>query len=108
MKSVSRANHGEASHIDEHRARQGVVYGMLAYGLWGLIPLYFKLLTQVAPVEVLAQRVFWSFVFLSIVISLARRWSDLRPALRSWQIVLTLAVSTLLLALNWFTFIYAV
>ncbi len=93
---------------DPNHPRQGVIYGIIAYGCWGLIPLYFKLVSAVAPLEVLAQRVVWSFVFLALVVSLLGRWTQVRNAMRSGRVVLTLAASTLLLALNWFTYIYAV
>ncbi len=89
-------------------ARQGVVYGMLAYACWGLVPLYFKLVAEVSSEEVLAQRVVWSFVLLSLVITLLRRWPQALAALRTRGVLLTLTASTLLLSLNWFTYIYAV
>jgi chloramphenicol-sensitive protein RarD len=89
-------------------SRQGVIYGALSYGLWGLVPLYFKLVASVAPLEVVAQRVVWSFVLLTGLITLLRRWPDVRPALRSRPVMTALATSTLLLAFNWFVYIYAV
>jgi chloramphenicol-sensitive protein RarD len=90
------------------RAREGVVYGVLSYGLWGLIPLYFKLVDRAWPLEVLAQRVIWSWVLLAIVITLVGRWRDVAPAIRSKSVLPALAASTLLLAFNWFVYIYAV
>lgn len=92
----------------DNHPRQGVIYGVLSYGLWGLVPLYFKLVSEVAPVEVLAQRVFWSFVLLSGVLTLVGRWREVPPALRSKNVMLALVASTLLLAFNWFVYIYAV
>ena len=88
--------------------RQGVIYGILSYGLWGLVPLYFKLVADVSPPEVLAQRVIWSFVLLAAVVTLAGRWRDVRPALRSRSIMLALATSTLLMAFNRFVYIDSV
>jgi chloramphenicol-sensitive protein RarD len=88
--------------------RQGVIYGILSYGLWGLVPLYFKLVADVSPPEVLAQRVIWSFVLLALVVTLVGRWRDVGPALRSRPVMLALAASTLLLAFNWFVYIYSV
>jgi chloramphenicol-sensitive protein RarD len=89
-------------------SRQGVVYGVLSYGLWGLVPLYFKLVSSVAPQEVVAQRIVWSFVLLSLVLTLVGRWQEVLPALRSRPVMTALATSTLLLAFNWFVYIYAV
>lgn len=94
--------------IDHHRSRQGVVYGVLSYGLWGLIPLYFKLVSEVTPEEVLAQRVVWSCVLLALLITAVGRWKDVRPALASRSTLLMLSASTLLLGFNWFVYIYAV
>src|SRR5262245_8790473 len=94
---------------EEHRqARLGVIYGVLSYGLWGLIPLYFKWVAEVPPLEVLAHRVLWSLVLLGALIVALGRIADLRAAFRSRKVMLALLASTLLLALNWFTFIYAV
>ena len=89
-------------------SRQGVIYGALSYGCWGLIPLYFKAVATVPPVEVLGQRVVWSFAFLAVAVFVVRRWDALAKALGNRQVLLALAASTLLLAVNWFTYIYAV
>jgi chloramphenicol-sensitive protein RarD len=89
-------------------ARQGVIYGVLSYGLWGLVPLYFKTVASVAPREVVAQRIVWSFVLLAAIITVVGRWREVGPALRSRPVMLALATSTLLLAFNWFVYIYAV
>ena len=89
-------------------SRQGVIYGVLSYGLWGLVPLYFKLVADVSPPEVVAQRIVWSFVLLGIVMTVLGRWREVLPALRSRPVMTALATSTLLLAFNWFVYIYAV
>jgi chloramphenicol-sensitive protein RarD len=94
--------------IESKRSQTGAVYGILAYGCWGLIPLYFKLVAGVPPLEVLAHRVVWSLALLTIIVTAMRRWPDLRPALASRKVLVTLCASTLLLSLNWFTYIYAV
>src|SRR5689334_21253111 len=90
------------------RSRIGVLYAIASYGFWGLIPLYFKLVQDVSPLEVLAHRVLWSCVLLTGVASILRRWTDVRRALRARKTLLLLGISTALLALNWFTYIYAV
>lgn len=91
-----------------NRPRQGMIYGVLSYGLWGLIPLYFKLVADVWPPEVLAQRVIWAWLLLAVLITLVGRWGEVGLALRSKPIMLALGASTLLLAFNWFVYIYAV
>ena len=91
-------------------ARLGVFYGLAAYGLWGVFPLFFKALFYygAAPLEVLAHRVIWSFAFLAVVITAQRRWRELIAALRTPRVLAMLAASTVLIALNWLTFLWAV
>lgn len=85
-----------------------VAYGMAAYGLWGLIPLYFKTVAQVAPAEVLAHRAIWSFVVLVIAVRLLGRWDDLKQSICHGKILLMLGLNATLISLNWLTFIYSV
>lgn len=89
-------------------ARQGVVYGLLAYTLWGCVPVYFHAVSAVAPLEVLAHRVVWSAVFLLLFTWLRGRGRDLRAAFADRRTVLTLAATTILIATNWYTFIWTV
>lgn len=88
--------------------QQGVVFGVAAYGLWGLIPLYFKLVSHVPSTEVLAHRALWSFVALCAVICFLGRWSDVRRCLGNRRVALMLALNSFVIALNWLIFIYAV
>lgn len=86
----------------------GFAFGIAAYGLWGLIPLYFRLLRAIPPLEVLAHRAAWAFATLAIIILVLRRGPAVAAALRNRRTVLTLACSTALIAANWFGYIYAV
>ncbi len=60
-----------------HRPRFGVLYGIAAYGSWGVFPLYFKAVASVPPVEVLAHRAIWSFVVLAVIVAIVGRWNEL-------------------------------
>ena len=86
----------------------GLIYGVLAYLCWALIPIFFRLTRQMPPLLVLGHRIIWSFLFFVILIALERRMGDLLSAARSKRILLALLVSALLVATNWGTFIYAV
>jgi chloramphenicol-sensitive protein RarD len=88
--------------------RAGLLYGLAAYLWWGFVPLYFKLLTAVPVFEVLSHRIFWSLLFLTLLIGVQRRWREVAGAIRSQRLVLILMVTTLLLATNWGVFIWAV
>lgn len=94
--------------MSESHARAGLAYGLAAYGSWGLIPLYFKAVAHVGPVEIIAHRIVWSCIFLGLVVASMRRWDALRAALRRRDVRRTLVATTLLIAGNWFIFIYAV
>ena len=76
--------------------------------MWGLFPLYFKAVAFVPAVEMLAHRIVWSLLFLSIVTTLRRDWRPIGKALRSPRLLATLMLSACLIAVNWGVFIWAV
>ncbi len=86
----------------------GVLYAALAFAWWGLFPLYFRIVTTVAPVEILAHRIVWSMVFLVLVLALRRQWAWLARVLRQPEVLAAFAVSAVLLASNWLTYLWAV
>jgi len=89
-------------------SQTGISYGVAAFGFWGLIPLYFKAVALVMPLEVLAHRALWSFMTLAILVWWLGRWSELWREFRSGKLLVMLGLSTILIAGNWLTFIYAV
>lgn len=90
------------------RQREGLAYGLAAYGWWGMVPLYFKLLRQVPPLEMLAHRIVWSVVFLVALIVASRRWRDVGTALQSGGTLGLFLASTVLIAINWYVYVYGV
>lgn len=88
--------------------RTGSLYAAAAFGFWGLTPIYYKLLPDVPPVEVLAHRVVWSVVFGAVFVSLTRAWPAVRAALGSAQTLRALALTAALVSTNWLIYIYAV
>ncbi len=94
--------------IEKHGSHYGILYGIAAYGSWGIFPLYFKTVANVPPVEVLAHRALWSFVMLAVLVGLLGRWKEVWRELHSRKLLLMLALSTLFIAANWLMFIYAV
>jgi chloramphenicol-sensitive protein RarD len=88
--------------------REGLVYGLAAYGLWGVVPLYFCLITgEVGPDEILAHRVLWSAVFLAVVLTLSRRWDAILRCFRSRRLLVPLTCSAILVGINWLVYIYS-
>lgn len=99
----------EADHAErQRRTRVGVVYGVLAYGAWGVVPFYFKAVSAVPAMQVLMHRIVWSVVLLSLLMLLRRQWGVARNALRHRRTALTLLASSVLIAINWFVFIWSV
>jgi chloramphenicol-sensitive protein RarD len=96
--------------MTEHpsRTRAGLLLGLGAYSLWGFLPLYFKAIAQVDSVEIVAHRIIWSLVFLAALASALRRWPQIRAAITSPRVALTLALTAVLIAVNWLVYIWAV
>jgi chloramphenicol-sensitive protein RarD len=88
--------------------RNGLAYGFAAYGFWGLVPIYFKAVAAVPALEVLAHRVVWSVVVLAAVLTLQRRWSEVRAAVSHRRTFAVLFLSAVLVGVNWYIFIWAV
>ena len=84
------------------------MYGAVAYGVWGLFPLYFALLDSVSPMEVVAHRVVWSLVFLAVVLFIIRGWRNLVRTMRSKRTFGLLALAALFLSINWGVYVWAV
>jgi chloramphenicol-sensitive protein RarD len=87
---------------------RGALYGVGAYGLWGVFPLYFRLLERSGALEVVVHRVLWSLVLCLGIVAATRSWVDLRRTLAVPRRVVPLGVGALLLALNWGVYVYAV
>jgi chloramphenicol-sensitive protein RarD len=92
-----------------HDERRGLFFGLAAYGLWGLMPLYFKLvIDRVNPLELVGFRVGWSFLFLCVVVTAVGGWQRVASALGQKRVMLVLAASTVMIGANWISYVYAV
>ena len=89
-------------------SRVGILAGLAAYGLWGLIPLYFAVLRHVSPYEILAQRIVWCGLFMTLLVTITGRWPDVRRSLASRRVVGVFLVTSLLLSINWLVYIHGV
>ena len=92
---------------DTAHTRAGLAYGIGAYTLWGVLPLYLHLLKAVPPAQVLSHRVLWSLLLLAAVILATRRLRPLLAVARG-RMLLMLTASAALIAVNWFVYIWAV
>lgn len=87
---------------------RGVIYAVLAYTLWGVLPLYWKAVDDTPAIEILAHRIVWSMVFVGLILTVRRNWGWLGNALHQPRIILTIVASGILLSVNWFTYIWGV
>ncbi|THD72663.1 EamA family transporter RarD [Thalassobius vesicularis] len=88
--------------------KSGILALVGACTVWGLSPLYYKLLAHIPPIEVLAHRTLWSFVFFAVVLMVQGRLGQLRTALGSVRSVLVIAFASLMISINWFFFIVSI
>ncbi|GAA0812788.1 EamA family transporter RarD [Colwellia asteriadis] len=88
--------------------RSGYINAVSAYVMWGFAPIYFKLLTDIAPGEILIHRILWSSVFLLLLVVVMKKLPQFINACQQPKIIAKLALSASLLAVNWFLFIWAV
>ncbi len=89
-------------------ARNGFLFGLGAYALWGVLPLYFKAIADVPATDIVAHRVLWSLPFLALLIALNRGWPAVRAVLGQPKTLRLLSLSALLIGTNWLLYIYAV
>ena len=88
--------------------KKGIAYALLAYLMWGVFPIYFKLMQQVSAVEILMHRVIWALVFVLLVLAARREWSWLGQALRKPAVMLRFFASAFMLSVNWYMYVWAV
>ena len=86
---------------------RGLVHGIIAYALWGVVAAYWKLLSHVSPIELLAHRALWGLLAFMVLVALSKQLGLVLDALRDFRVLGTMAVSATLLAINWGIFVWA-
>lgn len=86
----------------------GILSTATAFTLWGIFPLYLKLLKSVPALEILSHRVVWSIVLLSVILGLRRQWTWVNKIRQHPRIALVFVASAAMLATNWVVYIWAV
>jgi chloramphenicol-sensitive protein RarD len=87
--------------------RSGVVMAVVAYALWGILPLYFLLLQPAGAFEIVALRILFSLVFCALIITVTRKWPALIAILRQPRIVFTMGLAAVFIYVNWQVYVYA-
>lgn len=87
---------------------KGVILAVVAYFLWGISPIYWKLFQTVPVDEVLAHRCIWTFVFMCLIMAVKNDFSWVRNAFQNPLSLVFPAIAALLLGINWYTYTWAV
>jgi chloramphenicol-sensitive protein RarD len=93
------------------RARQrrlGLAYAFATYGFWGLFPIYLKAVARTPVLELLCHRITWAAILLAIVVGQQRQIGEVLAAFRDRRTLMVLSASTVLIAVNWLVYIFAV
>jgi len=88
--------------------RGGIISAVSAYTMWGIAPLYFKLIQHIGADEILVHRVVWSTLLLLLVVLFSNKWRSFVQIISQPKVVLRLTISATFLGVNWFMFIWAV
>jgi chloramphenicol-sensitive protein RarD len=94
--------------LNDKSLKAGVIFALAAYCMWGIAPLYFKLLVSVPAIEIVMHRIVWSVLVLCVLLLLRGKFTQVIVAARDPKILRVLLVTGLLLAANWLLFIWAV
>ncbi|WP_143965769.1 EamA family transporter RarD [Gordonia zhaorongruii] len=87
---------------------RGVIAGFLAYGSWGLFPLFFDALRPTGPWEILAHRIVWTLLLCVVVLLVLRDWRWVRELRGQWRLLAGVTVAAFLIAVNWVVYVAAV
>ncbi|MCM3767183.1 EamA family transporter RarD [Neobacillus niacini] len=98
--------------MKKNEVQLGTIHAAFSYLLWGLLPIYWKLLNTVEAKEILANRVFWSFVFMLLILVFSKKLGLLVETLKGFaqrkKQMYALIVASVLISINWFVYIWAV
>ena len=87
--------------------KNGILYGIGAYALWGFFPIYWKFLHHIPAIQLISHRIGWSFILLMLVIFLTKQWTDFRSTINARTIRIYL-IAALLIGVNWLVYVWAV
>lgn len=90
------------------RPTGGLALALGAFGIWGLMPLYLRLVHQVPPLEFVGWRIIWTLPFCLLIVALTRHGAELRAVLASGKTVRRLALSALLVGINWTIYVLSI
>ena len=98
--------------MNTNNDKEGILYAALSYIIWGFFPIYWKLIDYVSAGETLAQRVFWAFAFMVLLLIFTKKWpmfvNFVKEIVKKPKLFWSLFIASLLISVNWGVFIWAV
>ncbi|MFD7338800.1 EamA family transporter RarD [Streptomyces violascens] len=94
--------------VSAGQQRTGLLYGIGAYGMWGLVPLFWPLLKPADAIEILAHRMVWSLALVVVVLLVMRRWAWIGELVRQPRRLGLIAVAAVVITVNWGVYIWSV
>jgi chloramphenicol-sensitive protein RarD len=88
--------------------KKGIANAFGAYFIWGLVPIYWKLIKHVPALELLGHRIAWSFILLIAVLLATRKWSELRNLISDRKAMRIYPIAAILVGLNWYIYVWSV
>jgi chloramphenicol-sensitive protein RarD len=87
---------------------KGILYAFGAHFIWGLVPIFWKLLKHIPATQLIGHRIVWSFVLLAVILLAMRKWPELRRAVSNPRVILIYFAAAVLCGFNWFIYVWAV
>jgi chloramphenicol-sensitive protein RarD len=88
--------------------KKGILYAFGAYSIWGLVPIYWKLIKHVPAIQLIGHRIIWSFILLAIVLFAVRKILELRALASDIKIIRIYSIAAVLMGANWFIYVWSV
>lgn len=95
-------------HESQRQLRIGFTFATTAYLIYGIMPIYMKLLKAVPAGQIMAHRVVWSALLLAGVVTVSRRWAAIRSAVKQPRLIGLLMITASMISVNWLLYIWAV
>lgn len=101
-------SHKTTPNADASAIRLGLICGVIAYSVWGLLPVYLKALDGVETAEIICHRILWSIPFGAVILTIRKQWRETLKAFATHRTTLLLGFSAFVIAANWLLYVFAV
>jgi len=94
--------------VTRENTRLSIIAGIIAYAVWGLVPVFFKQIAEVPALEIIAHRVVWAMLLMIALIGFGRGFADAWRVARIPRQLARIALASFLVISNWLTFVWGV